>query len=30
VAWLQDEFRITPADLLECSYSDLLQKKIEC
>jgi len=30
VAWLQDEFRIAPADLLESSYSDLLQKKIEC
>jgi adenylate cyclase, class 2 len=30
VAWLQDEFRIAPADLLEGSYSDLLQKKIEC
>jgi adenylate cyclase, class 2 len=30
VAWLQDEFQIEPADLLEGSYSDLLQKKIEC
>jgi adenylate cyclase class 2 len=30
VAWLQNQFQITPADLLEGSYSDLLQKKIEC
>jgi adenylate cyclase len=30
VAWLQDEFRIAPADLLDGSYSDLLHKKIKC
>ena len=36
VAWLQNEFQIAAADLLEGSYSDLLQKrdllqkKIEC
>ena len=30
VAWLQGEFQIAPTDLLEGSYSDLLQKKTKC
>ena len=30
VAWLRDEFRIAPGDLLDGSYSDLLQKKTKC